>query len=143
MTNVIHDVWQYPLFEALYGRRSRRFGLGFETTEGPFRHRSRGSPVPLTELEEALLVGAGVGVTGSPLWDMSRPTARGTGDGRSFGSTSGGRRTALFFTNDDGVYVIDPGLASGTKVREVEAHDEREKILALHRRHRKKLREAG
>ena len=22
--------WTYPLFEALYGRRSRRFGLGFE-----------------------------------------------------------------------------------------------------------------
>jgi hypothetical protein len=22
--------WSYPLFEALYGRRSRRFGLGFE-----------------------------------------------------------------------------------------------------------------
>ena len=21
--------WSYPLFEALYGRRSRRFGLGF------------------------------------------------------------------------------------------------------------------
>ena len=27
--------WSYPLFEALYGRRSRRFGLGFEMPEGP------------------------------------------------------------------------------------------------------------
>ena len=26
--------WSYPLFEALYGRRSRRFGLGFEMAEG-------------------------------------------------------------------------------------------------------------
>jgi len=26
-----------PLFQALYGRRSRRFGLGFEMPEGPFR----------------------------------------------------------------------------------------------------------
>jgi hypothetical protein len=41
---LIHAVWQYPLFEALYGRRSRRFGLGFEITEGPFRHKSQGRP---------------------------------------------------------------------------------------------------
>ena len=34
---MIEDVWRYPLFEALYGRRSRRFGLGFEITEGPFQ----------------------------------------------------------------------------------------------------------
>jgi hypothetical protein len=27
----------HPLLEALYGRRSRRFGLGFEMPEGPFR----------------------------------------------------------------------------------------------------------
>jgi hypothetical protein len=32
--------WSYPLFEALYGRRSRRFGLGFEMPEGPFRYKS-------------------------------------------------------------------------------------------------------
>ena len=31
---LLHGVWQHPLFEALYGRRSRRFGLGFEITEG-------------------------------------------------------------------------------------------------------------
>ena len=38
--------WSYPLFEALYGRRSRRFGLGFEMPEGPFRYspRTRRSP---------------------------------------------------------------------------------------------------
>ena len=33
--------WSCPLFEALYGRRSRRFGLGFEMPEGPFRVPSR------------------------------------------------------------------------------------------------------
>jgi hypothetical protein len=128
-SSLLHGVWQYPLFEALYGRRSRRFGLGFELTEGPFHYRSRGSPMPLSELEEALLVAAGVGVTGTPLWDMGRPRAQGGGDGRTFGSTTNGRRTALFFTNDDGVYVIDPGSIAATKVREVEMPDEREKIL--------------
>jgi len=141
-SDLIHKVWQYPLFEALYGRRSRRFGLGFEITEGPFQHKSQGSPVPLSELEEALLVAAGVGVSGTPLWDMSRPIARGVGDGRTHGSTTaGGRRTALFFTNDDGVYVIDAGAVSAAKVRNVETPDERQKILDLYRRYRKKLRD--
>jgi hypothetical protein len=138
-SDLIHNIWEYPLFEALYGRRSRRFGLGFEIAEGPFQYKSQRDPLPLSENEEALLVAAGVGVTGTPLWDGSRPVALRTGDGRTFGSTSRGRRTALFFTNDRGVYVIDPGSVSATKVREVETPDEREKILALYRQHRKEL----
>ena len=112
---VLQNVWQYPLFEALYGRRSRRFGVGFEIAEGPFPYKSEQSPLPLSEHEEALLVAAGVGVTGTPLWDMARPVALAAGLGRTFASASGGRRTALFFTNDEGVYFIDPG-ASATKV---------------------------
>ena len=139
--SLIHGVWQYPLFEALYGRRSRRFAQGFEITEGPFRHRSRGAPAPLSELEEALLVSAGAGVTGSPLWDMGRPPALGGRNGRTFGSTTGGRRTALFFTNDEGVYTIDPGAVSAAKIREVETPGEREKTLAVYRSHRRKLRD--
>jgi hypothetical protein len=140
LSELIHQVWEYPLFGALYGRRSRRFGLGFEITEGPFQYKSQRAPIPLSEFEEALLVAAGAGITGTALWDGSRPPAPRTGDGRTFGSTSRGRRTALFFTNDHGVYVIDPMSASATKVREVETLDEREKILCLYREHRKQLR---
>ena len=36
--SLLHKVWEYPLFEALFGRRSRRFGLGLETTEGHRLH---------------------------------------------------------------------------------------------------------
>ncbi len=141
-SSLLHHVWGYPLFEALYGRRSRRFGLGFEITEGPFKYTSQKSPLPLSELEEALLVAAGVGVTGTPLWDTSRPRALGAGPGRTFGSTLRGRRTALFLTNDDGVYFIDPSSVVATKVREVESLDEREKLVAFSRHHRKKLRDS-
>jgi hypothetical protein len=42
-------------------QRSRRFGLGFEMPEGPFRYKSAHTPFPLSEIEEALLVGAGAG----------------------------------------------------------------------------------
>jgi len=91
-SSLLDGVWDYPLFEALYGRRSRRFGLGFEIAEGPFRYRSEQAPVPLSEFEEALLVAAGIGVTGIPLWDGSRPPGYRGGDGRTFGSTAHGRR---------------------------------------------------
>jgi len=138
-SDLVETVWQFPLYAALYGRRSRRFGLGFELTEGPFRHTSRHAPLPLSELEEALLVAAGVGISGTPLWDGSRPPLPQTADGRTFASTCRGRRTALFFTNDEGVYVIDPESAAASKMRELETPDEREIILDLHRRHRKKL----
>ena len=139
-TDLLHEVWDYPLFEALYGRRSRRFGTGFEITEGPLRFKSRRAPLPLSDFEEALLVAAGVGVTGAPLWDMGRPPAFRTGPGRTYASTSRGRRTALFFTNDQGVYVIDPSKVTNTKVREAATPNEREKILSLYREHRKEVR---
>jgi hypothetical protein len=57
-------------------------------------------------------------------------------DGRTFPSTSRGRRTALFFTNDRGVYVIDPNAGSASKMREGGTPDERTQILDLYRRHR-------
>jgi hypothetical protein len=48
-------VFQYPLFEALAHRRVRRFGLGYEFTKDTFRFKSDKPPVPLDELETALL----------------------------------------------------------------------------------------
>ena len=95
--------WSYPLFEALYGRRSRRFGLGFEMPEGPFRYKSAHTPVPLSELEEALLVGAGAGFSGLALWDLPTPppTLYLRRSGRTFPTTRPGGQTALFFTNDE------------------------------------------
>jgi hypothetical protein len=135
----LHRAWDYPLFEALYGRRSRRFGRGFAIAEGPFPHRSSRAPLPLDELEEALLVAAGVGITGAPLWDGSRPVAPRTADGRTFGSTSRGRSTALLLTNDSGVYAIDPARPAARKLREVETRDERATILDFYRDHRRRL----
>jgi hypothetical protein len=140
-TELLHRVWDVPLFTALYGRRSRRFGLGFAIDEGPHRYRSRYAPVPLDAFEEALLVAAATGVTGIPLWDGSRPPARRAGDGRTFGSTTHGRRTALFFTNDLGVFVIDPAAPVATKLQEIETADERTRMLALYEKHRRKLAE--
>jgi hypothetical protein len=106
--------WSYPLFEALYGRRSRRFGLGFEMPEGPFRYKSAHTPVPLSEIEEALLVGAGAGFSGLALWDLPTPppTLYLRRSGRTFPTTRPGGQTALFFTNDEALYVLDANVAA-------------------------------
>jgi hypothetical protein len=95
-TDRLRAVWEYSLFDALYGRRTRRFGLGFEMAQGPFEYRSSEAPVPLCEDEEALLVAAGI-VSPGWLWDQSRSLPYRNSDGRTFPNTSRGRRTALFF----------------------------------------------
>ena len=131
--------WSYPLFEALYGRRSRRFGLGFEMPEGPFRYKSAHTPVPLSELEEALLVGAGAGFSGLAFWDLPTPPPYRRRSGRTFPTTRPGGHTALFFTNDAGFYVLDANVAA-SKLREIETPDERGKLLEAYRAQRRLLR---
>ena len=131
--------WSYPLFEALYGRRSRRFGLGFEMPEGPFRYKSAHTPVPLSEIEEALLVGAGAGFSGLALWDLPTPAPYRRRSGRTFPTTRPGGQTALFFTNDEGLYVLDANVAA-SKLREIETPDERTKVLEAYQAQRRELR---
>jgi hypothetical protein len=134
----VDEVWNYPLFEAIYGRRSRRFGLGFEMPEGPFRHKSTHAPVPLTELEEALLVGAGAGFSGLAFWDLPRPTPYPRPSARTFPATRPGGRTALFWTNDDGFHVLDDNVTA-SKLREVETREEHGKLLDVYRAQRRTL----
>ena len=136
--DLLDAVWTYPLFEAIYGRRSRRFGLGFEMPEGPFRYESTHAPVPLSELEEALLVGAGAGFSGLAFWDLPTPPPYPRRSGRTFGTTRGGGHTKLFFTNDEGLYAFDDEV-SATKLREIETSDEREKVLTSYRTQRREL----
>src|SRR5215468_6720260 len=135
----LDHAWNYPLFEALYRRRSRRFGLGFEMPEGPFRYKSAHAPVPLSELEEALLVGAGAGFSGLAFWDLPTPARYQGRSGRTFPTTRPGGHTALFFTNDQGFYVLDAGVAA-SKLREIGTPDERGKLLEAYRAQRRPLR---
>jgi hypothetical protein len=45
------------------------FGWGMKIREGPNKHKSLHEPLPLDELEEALLIGIGTGITGLNLAD--------------------------------------------------------------------------
>ena len=64
--------WNYPLFDAIFNRRSRRMPLGAEIPAGATKYRSDKRPMPLDEIEEALLVEAGTRISGMNLSDLAR-----------------------------------------------------------------------
>lgn len=104
------EALRYPLFEAVLNRRSRRFGLGMELKDSSLEFTSDHDPVPLDELEEALLVWSGTGLTGLCLADLPPETGIDLlcqWTGRTWPSACNNHGTELFFTNDKGLYFID------------------------------------
>lgn len=104
------EALKYPFFEAVFNRRSRRFGLGMELKDSTLEFTSDHEPVPLDELEEALLVWSGTGLTGLCLADLPPETGIDLlcqWTGRTWPSACNNHGTELFFTNDKGLYYID------------------------------------
>ena len=50
LREALDSLRSFPLLEALYGRRSRRFPLGGEIPDGPLAYRSQHEAVPLSDL---------------------------------------------------------------------------------------------
>jgi hypothetical protein len=147
----LRDLAAFPLVEALYGRRSRRFALGDEIPDGPLAYKSRHEPMPLTELERMLVLSAMGGTTG---WHyaitrharyaphMSNYSAGAAG--RTFPSAAGFHTAELFFTDDSGTYffptrdagaLLDPAVEDVTPELMVERHRERLRKLSDERIH--------
>ena len=109
------EMSKYPLFEALFKRRSRRISLGVQSVPaGSNTYTSNAVPQPLSALEEAVLIAA-VGMTGLTLPD--RPFETTTGEkilgtpninfpGRAAGSTDNAQATHFFLFNDTGAYFL-------------------------------------
>jgi len=100
---------EYPLFEAIMSRRSRRFGLGMSLESEAIGYISPRPPVPLDKTEEALLIWAATGLTGSQLGDL--PPRVGLGllvqsTGRTWPTSCNNQGTELFYTNDHGTYMV-------------------------------------
>lgn len=108
------DMMSFGLVEALLGRRSRRFFMGAEIPDGVFAHKSRHKPMPLSELEKMLVVSACGGNTSwhSMLYRAANYAPHlsnysGAAGGRVFPSSAGFHTSQTFFTDDDGLYMLD------------------------------------
>ena len=104
------EAFKYPLMDAIFNRRSRRFGLGMELADTTLEFKSSHPPVPLDEFEEAVLVWSGTGLTGLCLADLPPETGIDLlcqWTGRTWPSACNNHGTELFFTNDSGLYFVD------------------------------------
>jgi hypothetical protein len=144
----LSDLLEFPLFEAVMGRRARRFGRGMRIASGPLAFTSRHEPEPLTELERSVLVAAGTGVTG---WSFGVPFGPDRPDehahytlrftGRTAPTAAGFGTPALLFTDDEGTYLTNTRDALPTGVSELDRDrtDAAAHILAVCRDHTNKL----
>ena len=136
----------YPLFQSFFDRKSRRVGLGMQVESEVLDYTSRYEAIPLTELEEALLCIAGTGLTGLNLGDLD--PARGMSTlvqwtTRTWPSSCSNHGTELFFTNDDGLYMLDMfGLTPEPgEVTTLSGRDESEQVEVLLNMYRRAKRE--
>ncbi len=126
----VRELFEYPLLKAMARRRTRRFPLGCEMAEGTLTHASKNPPVPLNDVETAILCWAGAGITGTITGDMPTDDVQGSmwtsWIGRTTPYQCNVHNMRLFFTNDKGLFVYDPKGAS--KAVEIETEEDWEKI---------------
>lgn len=145
--NPLDILLEYPLMQAIFGRRSRRFGRGMEIPSGPLAYKSKLEPLPLSELEQSILIAAGTGVTG---WNFGVPfgpnrpkehasyTLRFTG--RTAPSAGGFGTAAMLFTNDTGTYITNTRDVQPTAMHEAgENLSDVERIIAVCKKNTIKL----
>lgn len=106
---------RYPLFDAIFKRRSRRISRGIKSVPaGSFSYTSTQEPKPLSPLEEALLIAA-TGTTGLTMPDMPQETETGKPlvgtplleiSGRAASSPDNAQATHFFLLNDSGTYLL-------------------------------------
>ncbi len=130
------DMVSFGLIDALLGRRSRRFFMGAEIPDGVFAYKSRHKPLPLTELEKLLVVAAcGSNTSWHYLIYRGKRYApylsnyAGSAGGRTFPSSAGFHTSMTFFTDDEGVYVLDARDAPPFAERETDGSLDLETVL--------------
>lgn len=104
-----------PLLETMWKRRTHRVSRGSDVAAGEMSYKSKNPRVPLSPLEEALLI-ATTGCTGlsmpdRPFYDprtnkpiMAKPNVNMAG--RTAGSPDNAQGTEFFMINDNGTYFL-------------------------------------
>ncbi|MBI3965912.1 MAG: hypothetical protein HY329_09785, partial [Chloroflexi bacterium] len=101
--SLIRRVEQFQLLDPLLGRRSRRFAKGMRLNGGALAYTSAHAAQPLTLEEEALMVFAGVGITGFLMGDLPYHT------GESYEAGSGNIMAQFFgrtIASADGIQTV-------------------------------------
>ncbi len=140
------DMQVFSLLEALLGRRSRRFFRGAQIPDGVFAYQSRHQLEPLSEVERLLVVTACGGNTSwhhliyrAQQYAPHLSNYAGAAGGRTFPSAAGFHTSMTFFTDDEGVYVLENRDAPALSEREEDGSLNLEVILAALKNQVKKI----
>ena len=140
------DMVDFGLIDALLGRRSRRFFMGAEIPDGVFAYRSQHDPVPLSELEKMLVVAACGGNTSwhhmiyrGRIYAPHLSNYAGAAGGRVFPSAAGFQTSQTFFTDDDGLYVLEMRDAPAFAERDTDGALNLDDFVTNVKRHVRKL----
>lgn len=142
---LLKEATDFPLFSALFGRRSRRFGWGMEIPKGPLKFKSGKTPSSLDDFERALLLAAGSGVSGTHFGipyseaenGLATYSARYTG--RTLPAAAGIGNTDMFYTEDSGTYFVSTRDAINDGNWAHERMTEAERLIAATRDHTTRL----
>lgn len=109
----LEQLARFPLLDAIHGRRSRRFPMGGHVPAGPLAFKSNQEPMPLSDLERAIVLATTTGVTGwhhgithHPGYAPALPNYSLHAGGRTFPSAAGFEIAEFFFTDESGTYYL-------------------------------------
>ena len=145
LAETLNDLLKFPLIEAITGRRARRFCLGAEIPDGVLAWKSKQKPMPLSEIEQLLVLSTMGGVTGWHFAIMRHERYApklsnycGSPVGRTFPSAAGFITSELFYTDDNGTYFF-PTRDFHPEIEIQDGKVDLEEFLSVHKRRIRKL----
>jgi len=145
LTETLNDLLKFPLAEAIAGRRARRFCMGAEIPDGVLAFKSEHKPLPLSEIEQLLVLSYMGGVTGWHFAIMRHAryapklsNYSASPVGRTFPSAAGFITSELFFTDDNGTYIF-PTRDFHPEIEIQDGKVDLEEFLSVHKKRIRKL----
>jgi hypothetical protein len=145
LNSTLNEFLKFPLSEAIAGRRARRFCVGAEIPDGVLSFRSKHDPLPLSEIEQLLLLSYMGGVTGWHFAIMRHERYApklsnycASPVGRTYPSAAGFITSELFYTDDNGAYIF-PTRDFHPEIEINDGKVDLEEFLSVHKKRIRKL----